>query len=425
MSFTLRAGDICPLVQKIDSLEHDQLTTEAIRVALNGLAQISAWVESQKLVLTRRLQDLAISSPAVVPAQVIAAACGITRSEAQRGVARVATLALVPQLESALFSGSVSIAHVDAVTYAMSHLTDSEKEKVAQQGNWINMVASHTTPDNFARAVRRAVQQVYSDSGLTQLEQQRRRTFLRHWVDRESGMVCLRGEFDPESGLQVVGRLQNMVERLFREGAVNGESRSPDQLRALSLCALVTDHNSDSTVHISSPYARAEVSVVVDLKTLQSGIHKYTIIHTGTDIDIPIDTIRRIACEAKIIPVVLGSDGVVLDMGRSSRLATRHQRRALESMHATCAIPECHVPVAQCQPHHIAFWNIGGATDMANLIPLCSEHHRCAHEGGWKLSLNPDTRRLTVREPGSPRVRHAIPESVRIHSSSLVDTVMQ
>ena len=417
MSVILRAAAVCPIVEKIDSLHVSRLTTESVRQALEGLAQVAAWVDSQKLLLTRRLQELATASPSVIPAQVIASACGVTRSEAQRGVARVSTLALVPQLETALTTGTVSIAHVDAVTQAMSHLSEPEKQKVAVQGNWINMVASHTTPDNFARAVRRAVQQVHTDSGLTQLEQQRRRTFLRHWVDRDSGMVCLRGEFDPESGLQIVGRLQNAVERLFREGTVNGEPRSPDQLRALSLCALVIDTNTDSAAPITSAYGRADVSVIIDLKTLQSGVHKHSLVHTGTDIDVPIETIRRIACEAKIIPIVLGNDGVVLDVGRSSRLATRHQRRALESMHTTCAMPHCHVPVSQCQPHHIAFWNLGGATDMANLIPLCTEHHRCAHEGGWKLSLNATTRELTVREPGSARIRTSVPESVHVHST--------
>jgi len=417
MSATLRATTICPIVDKIDVLDIHQLTTESVTQALEGLAHVTAWVDSQKLLLTKRLQELAAASPSIVPAQVIASACGVTRSEAQRGVTRVSTLALVPQLETALTTGSVSIAHIDAVTQAMSHLSEAEKQQVATQGNWINMVASHTTPDNFARAVRRAVQQVHTDSGLTQLEQQRRRTFLRHWVDRDSGMVCLRGEFDPESGLQIVGRLQNAVERLLRAGTVNGEPRSPDQLRALSLCTLVIDTNADSAAPIASAYSRADVSVIIDLKTLQSGIHKHSLVHTGTDVDVPIETIRRIACEAKIIPIVLGNDGVVLDVGRSSRLATRHQRRALESMHSTCAIPHCHIPVSQCQPHHIAFWNLGGTTDMANLIPLCTQHHRCAHEGGWKLSLNAVTRELTVREPGSARIRTAVPESVRVHSA--------
>jgi len=176
MSVTLRSKTICPIVEKIDSLSINQLTTESVRQALEGLAHISAWADSKKLLLTRRLQELATASPSVIPAQVIASACGVTRSEAQRGVARVSTLDLVPQLETALTTGTVSVAHIDAVTQAMAHLSEPEKQQVAIQGDWINMVASHTTPDNFARAVRRAVQQIHTDAGLTQLEQQRRRT---------------------------------------------------------------------------------------------------------------------------------------------------------------------------------------------------------------------------------------------------------
>jgi len=227
----------------------------------------------------------------------------------------------------------------------------------------------------------------------------------------------LRGEFDPETGLHIVGRLQNAVERLMRQGnkaSTGNEAQSPDHLRALGLHALVTNADPDSAAPITSAYMRAEVSVVIDLKTLQSGIHRQSIIHTGTDVDLPIETIRRIACEAKIIPVVLGGDGVVLDLGRSNRLASRHQRRALESMHKTCAIPDCQVPVAQCQPHHINFWHLGGPTDMDNLVPLCAQHHRLVHEGGWKLTLDSIGRKLHVREPGGRRVRTSIPESVRL-----------
>jgi hypothetical protein len=167
----------------------------------------------------------------------------------------------------------------------------------------------------------------------------------------------------------------------------------------LGLIALVhqaTDGNSHT-----SPHQRAEISVVIDYRTLIEGVHQDTVIHTGTDVHIPVSTIRRMACEAKIIPVVLSSAGAVLDLGRSSRLASRQQRQALEAMHATCAIPQCQVPVGQCQPHHLTFWNSGGPTDLNNLIPLCATHHRCVHEGGWKLSLNTETRQVVVRQPGS------------------------
>ena len=88
-------------------------------------------------------------------------------------------------------------------------------------------------------------------------------------------------------------------------------------------------------------------------------------------------------------------------MGRSKRLATVHQRRALEAIHPTCAIPDCEVIFDHCNVHHIEYWAIsdsggGGATDLNNMVPLCSRHHHAAHEGGWKLRLDPETRELTI-----------------------------
>lgn len=409
---SITQSHLCAVIARIESLHPEQLTNNDIQQALTELAMVSAWVESHKLSFTRRLQQLASKSASIVATDVLSRACGISRSEAKRGVARVNTLSLVPQLETALNNGAVSIAHVDAVTQAFAHLSDSEKSQLASRGEWMNKVASHTTPDNFARAVRHAVHEVQSESGVSQLEQQRRRTFLRHWVDRDSGMVCVRGEFDPESGLTIVGRLQASVDRIINAGNAVVEPRSPDHLRALGLVALITHVATDNVTALQPSYARAEVSVVVDLRTLQSGRHPRTFLHTGSDVELHIETVRRIACEAKVIPIVLGTNGVVLDVGRSSRLATAHQRRALESMHSTCAIPDCTVPIGQCQPHHINYWNSGGPTDMANLVPLCTSHHRCVHEGGWKLSLDSESRQLSVRQPGSSQIRSALPESV-------------
>ena len=87
---------------------------------------------------------------------------------------------------------------------------------------------------------------------------------------------------------------------------------------------------------------------------------------------------------------------VPIDVGRSKRLATVHQRRALEAIHPTCSIPDCEVIFDHCNVHHIDYWEKGGATDFSNMVPLCSRHHHAAHEGGWKLQLNPETRELRV-----------------------------
>ena len=110
---------------------------------------------------------------------------------------------------------------------------------------------------------------------------------------------------------------------------------------------------------------------------------------------------RRLACEADIIPIVLDGDGRVVDVGRAKRLATADQRRALRAMHQTCAAPDCPVRFGDCDIHHLNEWNDGGLTNLENLIPLCSKHHHLIHEGQM-APTSPSTRRLTGRAGAGP-----------------------
>jgi hypothetical protein len=109
---------------------------------------------------------------------------------------------------------------------------------------------------------------------------------------------------------------------------------------------------------------------------------------------------RRIACDAHIIPVVLNGEGVPLDVGRSRRLATDDQRRALRAIYRTCGIGDCDVPFDRCEIHHLREWTADqGETNLDSLIPGCSRHHHLVHEGGWRLELDPATRELTIFLP--------------------------
>ena len=144
---------------------------------------------------------------------------------------------------------------------------------------------------------------------------------------------------------------------------------------------------------------RCEMIIVIDLETITNGLHHHSIINNGHNVDLPIETYRRMACTANIMPVVLDSNGVTIDLGRTVRLATTHQRRALLAMYDTCAIPGCAVSSRHCQPHHIHWWRHLGDTDLDNLIPLCSRHHHAVHEGGWHLVMHTD-RSLTIAYPG-------------------------
>ena len=87
-------------------------------------------------------------------------------------------------------------------------------------------------------------------------------------------------------------------------------------------------------------------------------------------------------------------------MGRSRRLATRAQRRALRSMYATCAHPGCPVPFDRTEVHHVRPWEDGGSSDLDCLLPLCLPHHHLVHEGGWRLTLGPGRRLTLVRPDG-------------------------
>jgi len=143
----------------------------------------------------------------------------------------------------------------------------------------------------------------------------------------------------------------------------------------------------------------AEV-VLVDEQSLLFGQHDDTVceLHDGTPVDI--DTVRRLCCEAMLRAVVVTADGTIpLNVGRSQRTATREQRRALRAIHRTRAIDGCTTPFDWCEVHHIWFWELGGLTDLDNLVPLCHRHHHLVHDVGWRLTLDPRDRTLTFTRP--------------------------
>jgi hypothetical protein len=145
---------------------------------------------------------------------------------------------------------------------------------------------------------------------------------------------------------------------------------------------------------------RAEYVVVVDADAVgQCG----PVAEFAIPVEIPAQVIAELAGDADISAVVV-RNGVVLyapgelNLGRTTRLANRAQRRALRGLYATCAIPGCSVGYDRCKLHHIIWWRNGGRTDLDNLIPVCTAHHGRIHHGGWVIELGPG-RQLTLRLP--------------------------
>ena len=110
--------------------------------------------------------------------------------------------------------------------------------------------------------------------------------------------------------------------------------------------------------------------------------------HTETGHGISPGQLLRQACEAKIIPAVLGADdGVVLDLGREQRFHTRSQRLALIIAQHTCQHPTCDIPGAFCHVHHTRAWADGGSTNTRDAVLLCPFHHHQAHTTGTTYPL--------------------------------------
>ena len=90
--------------------------------------------------------------------------------------------------------------------------------------------------------------------------------------------------------------------------------------------------------------------------------------------------VRRLACNAGLVPAVLGTDGEVLDLGRRARLFTAAQQRAMALRHHTCRAAGCLVPATWCEGHHLTPWAHGGNTDLADGTLLCPWHHHRIHD---------------------------------------------
>ena len=167
-------------------------------------------------------------------------------------------------------------------------------------------------------------------------------------------------------------------------------------------------HALDTQLPPVSHGTRPRVVVTTTLEALQRGLGPSG--HTETGLELSVAAVRRLACHAQVIPGVLDSDGMVLDVGRAQRLVTVAIWIALILRDQHCAFPGCTRPPSMCHAHHLTHWIDGGPTSLANLVLLCGEHHRVIHHTPWHVRLSPVDGKPEFRPP--PRTDHE-PEWIR------------
>ena len=342
--------------------------------------RLASWVEAQRLAAVRALADEGAGSTA----GDVADAAKTSRFEGDRVVQRARAVGLMPQLADALSDGKVNTRHLDAAANVLRRANPEQQAQLAQRSKQWGRAATSMSVGEFQRFTESELRDVQTDDGVDRFEQQRRDARLKIWIDEATGMVMGRFALDPENGAVLMGAVRNMVEALFHDRQPETCPTDPldrqEHLQALALMALI---RGDGT-----GVGRPEVIVVIDYETLVNGLSGSSTVRVSDGVEIPVETVRRMGCDGEIVPVVLGSQGEVLDVGRSARLATRAQRRALRAMFAGCWVPGCDVAFDNCTIHHLCWWEHLGLTDLINLRPTCSRHHHDLHEGGWKVQTD-------------------------------------
>jgi Domain of unknown function (DUF222)/HNH endonuclease len=116
-------------------------------------------------------------------------------------------------------------------------------------------------------------------------------------------------------------------------------------------------------------------------------------------------SLRMLACDAAVVPIVMNGAGQPLDVGRATRTVPDGLRRAVTARDRGCAHPGCDRPVSWCEIHHVVPWEDGGPTSLDNLVMLCKAHH-VRHEA----LIVPDGGETTpsaVCHSGPPKLRAA------------------
>jgi hypothetical protein len=168
---------------------------------------------------------------------------------------------------------------------------------------------------------------------------------------------------------------------LTREGIPDGAGeRSPSGFlsqQADALVAIVKTYldGGHATPDASSTADRHQLVVHVDEAALHGGAGRA---------DAPLETVKRMACDASVVVVTEDERGTPLTVSRKQRIVSNAIRRALVARDRCCRFPGCQ-RTRFLEMHHVDHWVDGGETTVGNLLLLCWFHHRLLHEGGYRI----------------------------------------
>ncbi|NDL56580.1 HNH endonuclease signature motif containing protein [Phytoactinopolyspora mesophila] len=299
----------------------------------------------------------------------------------------------LPVVEAALMAGEIRLPHAAAIADAATLLG---ADVLAGCQDALVEAAKADEPGRLRAALRGLGAAVDSKAAVKRAEKRDE----GRWLDLAStfdGAVSISGVLPggDESGAIVAAAIDALAKPSGAE-----DERSPAQRRADALVELCRRQLNGGDLP-SQGGEPAHVTVVTDLDTLEARAGGMGELGDGSILRG--ETVRRLACDAKISRIITGAGSQPLDVGRSQRTVTPAQRKALRVRDKGCRFPGCDRPVEWTDAHHLTAWARRGATDLDNMILLCRKHHTAVHEGGWSILRIEGARFVFIDPHGCPR----------------------
>jgi hypothetical protein len=285
----------------------------------------------------------------------------MTSGAAANSVAVGEAVNRMPESVEAMAGGEIGFAHLTVMARTAEELGDRFDESV------LIRKARESSPGKFhyiCTHYRHAADpKRYADEQAEQAQQ--RRLKLSKWMD---GTVLMNGSFDPEGGAVLLTTLGTLSKKTGAH-----DDRDLEQRQADALVELAAGGGSQAQIQVTS-----SIETLLGLAGAPAA---------DMELSLPISSkaVERLACDSSIARVLLDSDSMVIEVGRSKRVVSEPARRALSVRDGSCRWPACDRPASRCAAHHVVHWIHGGATDLDNLVLLCHRHHRMVHEGSWQI----------------------------------------
>ena len=289
-----------------------------------------------------------------------------------------------PVVFAALAAGDLHAEHALVILPVLRHLPDAELRAAVEEA--LVELGRERPPGAVARKVDEVLAVLGADRGAAAADERR---YGRRGVtvaETFGGTGSLAGTLTPE----VREKLRLALDAAGQPaGAEDDRTRAQRWHDALGEVAAFYLAHAEDLSPVAGERPRLVVTMSYEMLCARLTELESEWATLGAGLPVAPATARRLACDAEIVPAVLGAKSEVLDLGRASSVFNLAIRRAAWLRQGgRCAFPKCRRPPVDC--HHIVWWSLGGATSLDNAAWMCAYHHWLVHEGGWTMRADPD-----------------------------------